>query len=77
MLGHMVSHGESSLDKWPIIDSNKSEAYPGTIPMIKYEEGDECDLFGFDFEAEDERSWGGGAVEEDIPGTPNSASYSL
>ena len=26
--------------------------------MIKYEGGDECDLFGFDFEAEDERSWG-------------------
>ena len=26
--------------------------------MIKYKGGDECDLFGFDFEAEDERSWG-------------------
>ena len=26
--------------------------------MIKYEGGDECNLFGFDFEAEDERSWG-------------------
>ena len=45
--------------------------------MIKYEGGDECNLFGFDFEAEDERSKGGGAEEEDIPGTPNSASYSL
>ena len=55
MLGHMVSHGKSSSDKWPIIDSNKSEAYPGTIPMIKYEGGAECDRFGFDFEAEDER----------------------
>ena len=26
--------------------------------MIKYEGGDECDLFKVDFEAEDERSWG-------------------
>ena len=26
--------------------------------MIKYEGGDECNLFGFDFEAEDKRSWG-------------------
>ena len=26
--------------------------------MIKYWGGDECDLFGFDFEAKDERSWG-------------------
>ena len=46
---------ESSSDKWPIIDSNKSEPYPGTIPIVKYWGGDECDLFGIDFEAEDER----------------------
>ena len=26
--------------------------------MIKYKGGDECDLLGFDFEAEGERSWG-------------------
>ena len=54
-MSHARSNGESSSNKWPIIDSNKSEAYPGTIPMIKYWGGDECDLFGFDFEAEDER----------------------
>ena len=54
-MSHAWSYGESSLDKCPIIDSNKSEAYPGTIPMIKYWGGDECDLFGFDFEAGDER----------------------
>ena len=30
------SYGESSLDKWPFIDSNKSKAYPGIIPIIKY-----------------------------------------
>ena len=35
-----------------------SEAYPETIPMIKYWEGDEYDLFGFDLEAGDEMSWG-------------------
>ena len=54
-MSHAWSYGESSSDKWLIIDSNKSKAYPGTIPMIKYEGGDECDLFGFDFEAEAER----------------------
>ena len=54
-MSHAWSYGESSSDKLPIIDSNKSEAYPGTIPMIKYWGGDKCDLFRFDFEAEDER----------------------
>ena len=54
-MGHAWSYGESSLDKWPIIDSNKSKAYPGTIPMIKYWGEDEYNLFGFDFEAGDER----------------------
>ena len=54
-MSHAWSYGESSLDKWPIIDSNKSKAYPGTILMIKYWGEDEYDLFGFDFEAEDER----------------------
>ena len=39
-----VMLGESSSDKWPIIDSNKSKAYPGTIPMIKYWGEDEYDL---------------------------------
>ena len=57
-MSHAWSYGESSLDKWPIIDSNKSEAYPGTIPMIKYWGEDEYDLFGFDLEVGDERSWG-------------------
>ena len=54
-MSHAWSYGESSLDKWPIIDSDKSEAYPGTIPMIKYWGEDEYDLFGFEFEAGDER----------------------
>ena len=54
-MSHAWSYGESSSDKWPIIDSNKSEAYPGTILMIKYWGRDECELFGFDFEAGDER----------------------
>ena len=57
-MSHAWPYGESSLDKWPIIDSNKSKAYPGTILMIKYWGEDEYNLFGFDFEAGDERSWG-------------------
>ena len=40
------------------MDSNKSEAYSGTIPMIKYWGEDEYNLFGFDLEVGDERSWG-------------------
>ena len=35
--------------------NSQHKAYPGPIPMIKYEGGDKYDLFGFDFEAEDER----------------------
>ena len=56
-MSHAWSYGESSLDKWPSIDSNK-EAYPGTIPMIKYWGEGEYDLFEFDFEVGDERPWG-------------------
>ena len=52
-----------------------SEAYPETIPMIKYWEGDEYDLFGFDLEAGDEMSWGD--VQRWIFLTSNSASYPL
>ena len=57
-MSHAWSYSESSWDKWPIIDRNKSEAYPGTIFMIKYWGEDEYDLFGFDFEVADERLWG-------------------
>ena len=55
-MSHTWPYGESSSDKWPIIDSNKSEAYPGTIPMIKYWGEDKYNLFGFNLEAGDERS---------------------
>ena len=47
------------LDKWPIIDSIMSKAYPGTIPMIKHWGGDNYDLFGFDLEVGDENHGGG------------------
>ena len=49
-----------------------SKAHPGTIPMIEYRGGSGCDLFGFDFEVEDEMSWGC----TEFLNTPNSASYS-
>ena len=72
-MSHAWLHGESSSDKWPIIDSNKSEAYSGTIPMIKYWGEDKYNLFRF------EPSWrwkvmGGCVKEGDIPDTPTSAS---
>ena len=35
-----------------------AKAYPGTIPMIKYWGEDKYDLFGFDFEAGNDWSWG-------------------
>ena len=35
-----------------------AKAYPGTIPMIKYWGKEKYNLFGFDFEVGDERSWG-------------------
>ena len=57
-MGHAWSYGKSSSDKSPIIDGNKLEAYPGTIPRIKYWGEDEYNLFGFDFEVGAERPWG-------------------
>ena len=66
-MSHAWSYGESSLDKWPIIDSNKSKAYPGRWMQSLW-------IWFW--------SWrwkviGDCVVEGSISGTPNSASYFL